>query len=173
MPARRARLTLTLVLFGLSAACGPSTYELWQRESVYVLEQCGQTSGELAEVLRECRQRQHAVNRKYGQPPDAFYEATIAYWIAVAERVNRGELTQAEGEALSAQFFAYMTLQRQQLEALKSSQRALDAAAYQAYLSNVWQNWNLQLPPQPRPQLRTPIRCRTYSVSSSVYTDCN
>ena len=157
-----------LVFLVFFTACGPSNLELWQRESAQAREQCAQVRGSRVERMRACKQRRHEVDRKYGQPQDVFFEATIAYWIAVAERVDRGELTEAQGESLASQFRAYMEGQRQQAELLKSSQRALDAAAYQAFWSNFWQSWNVR----PGEQPRTPIRCHTYAIGTSIYTDC-
>jgi hypothetical protein len=158
---------LLLLIVTIFVSCGPGTHERWERERSEVTKECYDQEGFTADKVRCAVRRGREVDRKYSVGTDVFDDAIAAYSIALAERVDRGELAGRDGHWLSTQFLAYIYSQRAQLAQQEAIRRAYDPMTYEGFWSSFWQNWNAQAA-----QPRSPI-CRTYSVEMYVYTDCN
>ena len=159
---------LLLLAVTLFVACGPSAHRLWERERSEVTKDCDNAERLIADKLRCAVRRGREVDRKYSVRTDVFDDAIAAYSIAVAERVEHGELTREDSHWLSAQFLAQVYSERGRLGQQAALETAYDATTYEAFWSAFWRSWEARAVPP-----RSPIRCRTYSVGTSVYTDCN
>lgn len=176
----RATVPLLAVSICAVAACGPSTAELYQRELNVANMNCQALPEESGGVLRkerECQRLLRPVADKYGHRPDVFAQSVLAYRLAVAERVDRNEITMTQAEYLVKEYQRRVMMEREQMlntrRQVDAAGRAADAAREQAEATQRAAEATWQLLQQQGVQRAQPIRCTTQYSGNIAYTNCH
>jgi hypothetical protein len=160
---------VVFMLVAFAPGCGPTSHELWKRESDQTVESCtrvvSETPGDLAPVAGACRERIRDVDRAYGMPIDPVVDASWSYATAVFTRVDHHELTREQAHTLIEAFNAYLQFQRGRVGAAESALAPAERGA-------LWNGIVSSFQPGDEPSARTRILCRAYAIGRSIYTTC-
>ena len=157
------------VLVGLLlSACGPTTYQLFQRDLSDTQRGCRfLPMGRLVEFAQRCQDRERVVYAKYGHRVDEFTQAEWAYTLAVYDRLDRKEIAASEAHFLITEFKRRMAVEREQLT-LARERAQMDQTAALVYWGNFWQSWSQSF----QPRTTRPLNCTTTYAGTMANTSC-
>jgi len=128
------------------------------------------------EVFREFASRSRALYQRYDEPMSPVDSLFFSYGIALAARVDRGEISSEEAQYLLDKMVLDVEAERQRLtlqQQLVQAQREMAAAQNQLYWQRWWDGYWARWQQMYQPRLRTPIRCNGMNLGGGFYTvDC-
>jgi hypothetical protein len=159
--------TIMVILQGGCASQGESARvasadirESWEEATATANVYCKEiTASTLVEKEEVCQSYWRGMYQRFSLTPDTLREAEFAYRLAIAERVDRGQLGIREARFLVAQFrrdieaeWRQRDLDRRRLAASERAASAADAAAFLGWYTNWMRTWQHMAP-------RDPITC--------------
>ena len=168
------RRSIASVLIGLLlSGCGPSVKEQWsaRMQALQMDLDSAQTQWKAevdrhrfrtnAEAMRELESRYDGVYARWGFRADAFSQALMAYSVAVAERVDKREISQEEANLLLNKLHAETDRARRELALGAMATREQRDAAMIHWWSGFWSRQQETYQATPA----NPVRCMARTVS--------
>ena len=122
-----------------------------------------------AAAFKDLQSRVQTIYSRHGLQLDPFDQAFLSYSVALAGRVDRGEISVDDAKYLMDKMHADMQLERQRLALQYQAVQAQRDLVWQQWWSNYWSNWQRTY----QRTYRNPVSCtvRSYGGGTS-YIDC-
>ena len=165
--------SIAIVLIGmLLSGCGPSVQEQWaaRMQALQMDLDSAQTQWKAevdqrrfrtnAEAMRELASRYDGVYARWGFRADAFSQALMAYAVALAERVDKRDISQDEANRLLNKLHAETERARRELALGAMATREQRSAAMIQWWNGFWSRQQETYQATPA----DPVRCMAMAV---------